>query len=203
MNGAVPTTTTALSMAHPHAPPPHPATPPLDWLFGQVRAAVNGNPTVWQEFIRWSGHFGVNLVVAILILIGAIWLSRVVGRVVRRALARAPSGDATLPNFASSLVRWVILALGLIAVLQQLGVQTTSILAVLGGASLAVGLAVQGALGNVAAGVMILINRPYRVGDWVEINGKVGQVKRLGLFVTQLADGANLDVHMPNSNVLG
>jgi small conductance mechanosensitive channel len=192
--------------SHPHPAPPHPTQPPLDVLFGQVRAAVDGNPTVWAEFIRWSGHFAVNLSVAALILIITIWLSRVLGRLVRRGLSRVAqngASDTTLQNFASALVRWVIVALGLIAVLQQLGVQTTSILAVLGGASLAVGLAVQGALGNIAAGVMILINRPYRVGDWVEINGKIGQVKRLGLFVTQLADGDNLDVHMPNSKVLG
>jgi len=82
-------------------------------------------------------------------------------------------------------------------------VQTTSILAVLGAASLAIGLAVQGALGNVAAGVLILIMKPYRVGDWVEINGKIGAVKRLGLFVTELSDSDNLDIHMPNSKVLG
>jgi small conductance mechanosensitive channel len=108
-----------------------------------------------------------------------------------------------LQIFVSALVRWVVVALGMVAVLQQLGVQTTSILAVLGAASLALGLAVQGALGNIAAGVMILINRPYRVGDWVEINAKVGRVKRLGLFVTELSDADNLDIHMPNSKVLG
>jgi small conductance mechanosensitive channel len=190
--------------AHAHVPP-HPTQPPLDVLFGQVRAALNGNPTIWAEFIRWSGHFAVNLSVALLILIGTVWLSRGVGRLVRRALGRLPSqpSDTTLQNFVSALVRWAIVALGLVAVLQQLGVQTTSILAVLGAASLAIGLAVHGALGNVAAGVMILINRPYRVGDWVEINGKVGQVRRLGLFVTQLSDGDNLDIHMPNAKVVG
>ncbi len=193
---------------HPiHAvPPPHPSTPPLDWLFARAKAALDGNPTVWQEFIRWSGHFGVNLGVSILILIGTIWFSSGVSRLVRRALGGLPGtqpADATLQSFVSALTRWAILALGLVAVLQQLGVQTTSILAVLGAASLALGLAVQGALGNVAAGVLILINRPYRVGDWVEINAKIGQVKRLGLFDTQLSDPDNLDIRMPNSKVLG
>jgi small conductance mechanosensitive channel len=191
--------------AHPHAPP-HPTQPPLDLLFERVRAGLSGNPTVWQEFIRWSGHLAVNLAVALLILIATLWLSRGVGRFVRRALGRLPQAqpsDTTLQNFVSALARWAIVALGLVAVLQQLGVQTTSILAVLGAASLAIGLAVQGALGNVAAGVLILINRPYRVGDWVEINGKIGMVKRLGLFVTELSDPDNLNIHMPNSRVLG
>lgn len=191
---------------HPAHAPPHPSPPPLDWLFSRVRAALDGNPTVWQEFIRWSGHFAVNLAVALIILAATLWCSRWIGRLVRRALGRLPNSqpaDTTLQNFVSALVRWAIVALGLVAVLQQLGVQTTSILAVLGAASLALGLALQGALGNVAAGVMILINRPYRVGDWVEINGKVGRVKRLGLFVSELSDADNLDIHMPNSKVLG
>ena len=192
-------------LIHPHAPA-HPATPPLDALFAQIRAGLNGNPTVWQEFVRWAGHFAVNLLVALLILIVTLWASRWIGRLVQRALGRLPqaqSSDTTLQSFVSSLVRWGIVALGLIAMLQQLGVQTTSILAVLGAASLAIGLAVQGALGNVAAGLLILVMKPYRIGDTVEINAKVGTVKRLGLLVTELSDGDNLDIHMPNSKVLG
>jgi small conductance mechanosensitive channel len=195
------------SLAHSaHTAAPHPTTPPGDWLIEHARAALNGNPTVWQEFIRWLGHFGVNLAVALLILIGTLWFSGLISRIIRKALGGLPGAqpaDVTLSVFVSALARWAIIALGLVAVLQQLGVQTTSILAVVGAASLALGLAVQGALGNVAAGVLILLNRPYRVGDWVEINSKVGQVKRLGLFSTQLSDPDNLDIHMPNSKVLG
>jgi len=197
-SGFVPTSI-PVHAAHPHAPP-------LDVLFGQVRDAFNGNPTVWQDFVRWAGHFAVNLAVALLILVVTIWGSRWIGRLVRRALGRLPqaqASDTTLQSFVSSLVRWSIVALGLVAMLQQLGVQTTSILAVLGAASLAIGLAVQGALGNIAAGILILIMKPYRIGDWVEINGKIGAVKHLGLFVTELSDGDNLDIHMPNSKVLG
>jgi small conductance mechanosensitive channel len=195
-----------LAPPHPVHAPVHPSQPPLDVLFGKARAALDGNPAVWQEFLRWVTHFCVNLSVAILILVVTIWASRWIGRLVRRGLGRLPgaqASDATLQNFISSLVRWSIIALGLVAVLQQLGVQTTSILAVLGAASLAIGLAVQGALGNIAAGMLILIMKPYRIGDWVEINGKGGAVKQLGLFVTQLSDGDNLDIHMPNSKVLG
>ena len=89
------------------------------------------------------------------------------------------------------------------AVLEQLGVRTTSILAVVGAASLAIGLALQGALGNVAAGVMLLVLRPYRVGDYVEIDGKGGTVKRLDLFMTELADADNLDIFIPNGKAFG
>jgi small conductance mechanosensitive channel len=92
---------------------------------------------------------------------------------------------------------------GLIAVLQQLGVQTTSILAVLGAASIAVGLALQGTLSNVASGVMLLFLRPYRVNDYVEINGRQGTVKSLDLFTTELVTGDGLKLIMPNGKVFG
>jgi len=193
-------------LIHPHAPPPHPTAPPLDVLFGQARAALDGNQAVWLEFDRWATHLAVNLAIALVILVVTFWGSRGIERLVRRALGGLPhaqASDSTLETFVSTLVRWSIMTLGLVAVLQQLGVQTTSILAVLGAASLAIGLAVQGALGNIAAGILILIMKPYRIGDTVEINAKIGTVKRLGLFVTELSDGDNLDIHMPNSKVLG
>jgi small conductance mechanosensitive channel len=114
---------------------------------------------------------------------------------------RAP--DLTLQTFVSSMVRYVILAIGFVAMLQQLGVKTTSIVAVLGAASLAVGLALQGALSNVAAGVMILLFRPYRVGDIIETGGKKGTVKALDLVITELATADNLKIVIPNNKVFG
>jgi small conductance mechanosensitive channel len=181
----------------------HPTRTPLTLFFSRVQDAVTGDPGVQRAFLGWLIHFGVNLGVALLILIATLALSRWLGRLVRRGLGRSPSADNTLRTFVSSLVRWGIVTLGAVAVLQQLGVETTSILAVIGAASLAIGLAVQGALGNVAAGVMILVMRPYRIGDVVEINGKIGTVKRLDLFATELSDPDNLDIFMPNSKVLG
>ena len=172
----------------------------------RLSEALNGDPEVWRRLIGQIGGFAVNLVIAVLILAVTLWASRWAARMVRRALDERPGrrpADRTLLSFAGSLARWVVIVVGLIAVLQQLGVQATSILAVLGAASLAVGLALQGALSNVAAGVMILILRPYRVGDVVEIDGRVGTVKALDLFVTQLADGDNLDVFVPNGRVFG
>ena len=186
--------------AHAHA-----AAPPLTGLLEKGQAALSGDPAFWRGFVDWAAHLAVNLVAATLLLVATLFIARWAARLSRRTLNRLPSGaaDSTLPTFLSSLVRWGIIVLGLVAVFQQLGVQTTSILAVVGAASLAIGLALQGALGNVAAGVMILIMRPYRIGDWVEINGKSGLVKRLDLFTTELSDADNLDIYMPNSKVVG
>lgn len=189
------------------APYPAPlSTAPLEALRLQTHALLAGDSSPWRGLVDSSGRFAVNLAVALLILLltlwGARWLSGLVARAIGR-VHRRYSTDTTLPNFAGSLTRWTVIVVGGAAVLQQLGVQTTSILAVLGAASLAIGLALQGALSNVAAGVMLLVLRPYRIGDFVEINGRMGTVKGLDLFVTQLSDPDNLSVFMPNSKVFG
>lgn len=157
------------------------------------------------KLIDMFGDLAVNLIVALLVLVAAWVLSRWVSRLVVRALGRLKStrNDATLPGFLGAVSRWVILIVGLIMVLQRLGVQTTSIIAVLGAASLAIGLALQGALSNVAAGVLLLILRPYRVGDQVEIGPHQGVVKRLDLFITEIATFDNRRVTAPNSKILG
>jgi small conductance mechanosensitive channel len=151
------------------------------------------------------GDLAVNLVVAALILTITIWLSRWISRGVQRALGRIhrDNPDPTLQSFGGSMARYLVIIVGLVAVLSQLGVQTTSILAVLGAASLAIGLALQGALSNVAAGVMILLFRPYRIGDLVEIGTRKGVVRNLDLFLTELATLDNLRVIVPNSKAFG
>jgi small conductance mechanosensitive channel len=182
------------------------APSPLALAPAHFADALAGDPQVWRELLTSMSQFAVNLVIAALILVITLWASRWASRVVRRAIDRLPrknEADTTLESFAGSVTRWGVIVVGLIAVLQQLGVQATSILAVLGAASLAIGLALQGALSNVAAGVMILILRPYRVGHVVEINGHSGRVKSLDLFGTFLSDADNLDVFVPNSKVFG
>ncbi len=167
--------------------------------------------TTWESFLGRLGDVGgrlaVNLVAAILILALAVWMSGWASRFVQRAIARLHPRrlppDPTLQTFLGSVVRFGILAIGLVAVLQQLGVQATSILAVLTAASLAIGLALQGALSNIAAGVMILIFRPYRVGDVIESAGRQGTVKALDLLVTELATADNVKVVIPNGKVFG
>lgn len=179
---------------------------PLDALRSELHAALSGDPDAWRRTLDSVAGLAVNLATAALILVVTLWASRWAARLLRQALERLhrpAAPDATLVGFLSSLVRWLVLIVGLMAVLQELGVQTTSILAVLGAGSLAIGLAMQGALGNVAAGVMLLVLRPYRVGEVVQINGRVGTVVRLDLFITELSDPDNLSIYMPNGKVFG
>lgn len=168
--------------------------------------ALAGDADILHRFASAAGEFVVRLAVAGLVLILTLWASGWVARFVRRLFdqfERHRTGDQTLRSFTASLARYAVLVVGGVAVLQQLGVQTTSVLAVLGAASLAVGLALQGALSNVAAGVMLLLFRPYRVGDFVEIGGRQGTVKALDLFVTELATVDNIKVVAPNGKVFG
>ena len=168
-------------------------------------ANVKADETMLAHFLDWVGKVAVNLVVAALILIVTFWVARWLSNVAKRALGRVhrKNPDPTLEVFLSSLVRYAIVVVGLVAVLQQLGVQATSIIAVLGAASLAIGLALQGALSNVAAGVMILLFRPYKVGDTIETVTRVGTVKSLDLLFTEIATFDNVKVMIPNSKVFG
>jgi small conductance mechanosensitive channel len=180
---------------------------PVTPFFEMVGMAMSGDPVMLRSLAGTLGAFSVRLLVALLILAFTLWLAGKLGRVAERGLTKLPHhhhpADATLATFVSALVKYVIVAIGLVAVLQQLGVQATSVLAVLGAASLAIGLALQGTLGNVAAGVMILLLRPYRAGDRVVLNGRTGRVQSLDLFNTKLVDYDGMTVYLPNGKVFG
>jgi small conductance mechanosensitive channel len=172
----------------------------------ELTRAATGDRVVIAGLVDAAGSVAMNLVIAALILAATLWLANHLSSLARRGISgviRRQPPDPTLQAFVGSLTRYVIIIIGMIAVLQQLGVKTTSVIAVLGAASLAIGLALQGALSNVAAGVMILLLRPYRIGDHVMIDGKLGQVKALDLFSTRLSDPENLDIFVPNGKVFG
>lgn len=147
--------------------------------------------------------YGLKVVGAIAILIVGWIAAGWARRFVINALSKSDRVDKMLHGFFGSLVKYLILAITVIAVLNQFGVQTASLIAVLGAAGLAIGLALQGTLSNVAAGVMLLIFRPFRIDDYVDIGGKSGTVKTVGLFVTELATLDNVQIIMPNSQVWG
>lgn len=139
---------------------------------------------------------------AVILAIGwtvAGWAGRLVGRVAERD----ERFDRTIASVVQRIVRWGIIIVTVIAVLGRFGVQTTSLVALLGAAGLAIGFALQGALSNVAAGVMILGLRPFRLGDAVDIGGTAGSVEEIGLFSTRLRTFDGVVVHQPNSNIWG
>jgi len=177
---------------------------PLNQAVAAGREAAAVDAAMIAKLTEMAGDFAVNLIVALIILAGTVFASRWAARVARRVLGRVRGfrQDPTVLSFAVQVVRVLVLIVGLIAVLQRLGVQTTSIIAVLGAASLAVGLALQGTLSNVAAGVMLLVLRPYRVGEVIDLNGVAGTVQRLDLFTTQLSNANNHKIVVPNSKVL-
>ncbi|MGA0533939.1 mechanosensitive ion channel family protein [Hansschlegelia sp. KR7-227] len=147
--------------------------------------------------------YGFNILGALLIAVAGFWLAGLAERGAHRALMASKRMDVTVAGFLSSLVRYGLLAVVLVAILQIVGIQATSLIAVLGAASLAIGLALQGTLSNMAAGVMMLLFRPFRVGDQVEVAGKAGVVKELSLFFTELANADNVQILIPNASVWG
>jgi small conductance mechanosensitive channel len=183
-----------------------PTDPTLPPFVNDARRLLLGDGELMRHMADAAGGLAVNLAVALAIFLGTMWAANWASQLTASGIARAHRRrppDATLQTFAASLVRYLVIIIGVIAMLQQLGVKATSVIAVLGAASLAVGLALQGALANVAAGVMLLILRPYRVGDAVEVAGRQGTVRGLDLFTTRLASGDNLSVHVPNAKAFG
>ncbi len=145
---------------------------------------------------------GLSFTSAILILVLGIWFSGKARKLTISTLRRLPNFDATLQTFFGTMVRYIIIIFTVLAVLAKFGVQTTSLIAVLGAAGLAVGLALQGTLSNVAAGVMLLIFRPFKSGDYVEVAGGVGgTIVELSLFTTEMVTVDNLRIVMPNSEI--
>src|ERR1700730_18487100 len=149
------------------------------------------------------GVHGFNVAGAILVAFVGWWAAGVVERLSRRALVRVAHTDGTVAGFLSSFARYAVLVVAAIITMPLIGIQATSLVAVLGAASLAIGLALQGTLSNMAAGVMLLLFRPFRIGDSVEVAGKSGTVKNLNLFMMELASGDNIQVLIPNGQVWG
>jgi small conductance mechanosensitive channel len=192
---------------------PAPALPPVPKGVVKDLATLNLDDafTHHQKFWEAYGHditgFALNLLTAALILLVTFWAAGWGSGLAKRAIGRMHSrnggADVTLQSFMGSLTRYAVIIVGLMMVLQTLGVKTTSVLAVLSGLLLGIGLALQGALGNVAAGVMLLLFRPYRVGDTVEIGGRIGTVQSLDLMITELNTPDNLRVTAPNGKIFG
>jgi len=155
--------------------------------------------TAWT----WAVTFLPRLFTALAILVVAWFIATWVSRLLRSMLRRSGHVDETVQPVLAAIVRYSILILAFVAALGQIGVQTASLLAVIGAAGLAIGLALQGTLTNIAAGIMLLWLRPFRLGDYVEIpaNGIAGRVREIGLFVCLLENFDGVFVFAPNSAI--
>ncbi|SHJ47533.1 small conductance mechanosensitive channel [Shimia gijangensis] len=159
-----------------------------------------------DQILEYAGTLGpliIATIKAFIVLIVGWTVAGVVARTVRRKVNASEEIDNTLGNFAASIVRWVILLMVLIAVLSIFGIEATSLVAMMGAATLAIGLALQGTLSDLAAGFMLILFRPYKLGQYVDIGGTAGTVKDLNLFITELVTPDNVQIIVPNGQAWG
>lgn len=146
--------------------------------------------------------YGLRVIAAIIIFIVGRWVALGVAKIIKGLMVKS-NVDETLVSFVRNLSYIALLAFVVIAALNQLGIQTASFIAVLGAAGLAVGLALQGSLGNFAAGVLMIIFKPFKVGDYIEGAGTAGIVEKIEIFTTQLKTPDNKTVIVPNAKITG
>ena len=157
---------------------------------------------VWTMIQTTGVDLGINVISAIVIFFVGKWIVNLVVKGLMKAMQKGDM-DITLRRFVSNLARMLLMLFVIIAAIHQLGIQTASLIALLGAAGLAVGLALQGSLSNFAAGVLIVLFRPYKVGDWIEGGGVSGAVEEVQILTTVLKTGDNKRVIIPNSQIMG
>ena len=158
--------------------------------------------TVGEQIAVFVTTYGIKIIGAIIILILGRILAGIGRNVVRRVLEKAKT-DPTIVGFVAGLAYVLILTFAVLAALAKFGIQTASFVAVLGAAGFAIGFALQGSLANFAAGVLILVLRPFKVGDFIDGAGVAGTVKEIQLFTTVLATPDNVKIMVPNSRLFG
>ncbi|WP_428223594.1 mechanosensitive ion channel family protein [Flavobacterium sp.] len=142
-------------------------------------------------------NYASNIVMALLIFIIGSWLSKFITRNIKKILLKRKI-EVTLVEFLEDLIYWTIRGLVFIAVISKLGVETSSFVAIFGAAGLAVGLSLQGSLANFAGGILIILFKPFRVGDKIEVHGEIGKVEDIHIFSTKLITSRNQVVYIPN-----
>lgn len=159
-----------------------------------------------ETVVEYMATNGVRLLgaflSAILIFIVGRWVAALVRKIVEGAMSKSHV-DATLIKFTGNLIYGILMVVVVLAALGQIGVQTTSLVAILGAAGLAVGFALQGSLANFAAGVMLIVFRPFKAGDFVQAGGEAGIVEEISLFTTQMRTPDNKTIILPNAGVTG
>ena len=146
--------------------------------------------------------WGINIVMALVIFMVGKFIARVLVNIAKKIMTRAKV-DNILVNFIGSIISTILLLFVVIASLDQLGVNTTSLIALIGAAGLAIGLALQGSLQNLASGVMLIVFRPFNDGDFIEAAGVSGVVETIGIFTTTMRSGDNREIIVPNGAIFG
>jgi len=157
--------------------------------------------TLYEKFQAVSVDFGIKFIAAIAI----FYIGRLIARFVSKGIHKimeAQKVDKILESFVTNLVYWALMTFVIIAAINQIGIQTTSLIAIMGAAGLAIGLALQGSLANFAAGVLIVMFRPYRVGDFVEAAGVSGSVVQVQILSTILKTVDNKQIVVPNAQIM-
>ncbi len=157
----------------------------------------------WDELMTQGIDMGLLILGAFVVLVIGLWLAGFVERRLTALFAKSDRIDNTVSSFLASLGKYIVFIFTGIALLDQFGVETTSLVALLGAAGLAIGLALQGTLSNLAAGVMLLIFRPFKIGDFITVGGESGSVNAISLFTTQLDTPDNVRITIPNGSVWG
>jgi len=161
-----------------------------------------GVPAEWASLASTGIDWGVNILLAVLILIVGWWISRRVEKFAINALERRKV-DPALTRFLGAIAQWLVLIVTGITAVSRVGLPVTSLVAVLGSAGIAVGLALQGTLSHFASGVMLLLQRPFTIGDFVTAGGETGTVEEIGLFATKLVTPDNKEITVPNAAITG
>ncbi len=169
--------------------------------FSSLETSLGEMSVFSQELLAIALSSSVNILAGLGTIIIGFWLSSKASSMVRKRMSTLQRVDKTLAPILASTIRYAGFILTLVVALGQFGVQTTSIIAVLGAAGLAIGLALQGTLSNVASGIMLLLLRPFSVGDWIETNSISGTVQEIGLFATQIDTFDNIYITVPNSSI--
>lgn len=153
-----------------------------------------------ETIMQYATTYGVNILAAVVILLIGLWAARLVRHIIHKVMDKR-SIDPLIISFVSTVLHVLLVAFVLIAAISKLGVQTTSLIAVLGAAGLAVALALQSSLSNIASGVIIITLRPFKVGDYVEAGSSAGIIESIQLFYTRMRSPDNKELMIPNSEI--
>lgn len=153
----------------------------------------------WEDMLPSLTSIAIGLA----ILIVGMWFAKRISAVVRKNVVKAPNIDDTLANFLGSIAQYTLTVIVVVAAISKMGIEASSLVAMLGAATLAIGLALQGTLSNVAAGVMLMLFRPYKIGDYVSVAGEEGIVHDVNIFTTVLTSLDNIEIIIANGEAWG